>query len=64
MSAEKGQLVRRFREEFAKDFEKYSDYPAKVLKGKNAARLMWAVANPDNAEELVSWIRHFIENEK
>lgn len=61
--AEKGQLIRRFREEFAKAFERYSDYPAKVLKGKNAARLLWAVANPDNADELVSWIRNFIKNQ-
>jgi hypothetical protein len=35
-----------------------------TLKGKNAARLMWAVANPDNADEPVSWIRNFIKNEK
>ena len=62
--AEKGQLARRFREEFSKDFEKYSDYPAKVLKGKSPARILWAVVNTDNVDELVSWIRHFIENEK
>ena len=61
--AEKGRLARRFREEFSKDFEKYSDYPARVLKGKNSVRLLWAVANPDNVDELVSWIRNFIENE-
>ncbi len=62
--AEKGQLIRRFREEFAKDFEKYSDYPVKVLEGKNSARLLWADANPDNVNELVSWIRNFIKNRK
>ena len=62
--AEKGRLARRFREEFSKDFEKYSDYPAKVLKGKSPARILWAVAKTDNVDELVSWIRNFIENEK
>lgn len=62
--AEKGQLARRFREEFSKDFEKYSDYPAKVLKGKSPARILWAVVNADNVDELVSWIKGFIENEK
>jgi hypothetical protein len=62
--AEKGQLIRRFREEFAKEFEKYSDYPAKVLKGKNSVRLLRAVANPGNAKELVSWVRNFIKNVK
>ncbi len=62
--AEKGRLARRFREEFSKAFEKYSDYPAKVLKGKSPARILWAVANTDNVDELVAWIKDFIENEK
>lgn len=61
---EKGRLARRFREEFSKDFEKYSDYPAKVLKGKSPARILWAVANTDNVDELVSWVKNFTENEK
>jgi len=62
--AERGQLARRFREEFSKAFEKYSDYPAKVLKGKGPARILWAVVNTDNVNELVSWINNFIEDEK
>ena len=62
--AEKGQLARRFREEFSKDFEKYSNYPAKVLKGKSPARILWAVANTENVDELVSWINNFIKNEQ
>jgi len=61
---EKGRLARRFREEFSKDFEKYSDHPAKVFKGKSPARILWAVANTDNVEELASWISNFIEKEK
>jgi len=60
--AEKGRLARRFREEFSKDFEKYSDYPAKVLNGKSPVRILWAVVNMDNVDELASWITHFIEN--
>jgi len=62
--AEKGLLVRRFREEFSKDFEKYGDYPAKVLKGKSPARILWAVAKKDNIDEIVAWIENFIEREK
>jgi hypothetical protein len=62
--AEKGRLARRFREEFSKDFEKYSDYPAKVLKGKSPARIFWAVVNTDNVDGLVSLIKNFIENKK
>ena len=34
-----------------------------VLKGKSPARILWAVANMDNVDELVSWIKDFIENE-
>lgn len=57
---ERGQVIRRFREEFSREFEKYGDYPAKVLKGKNPVRLLWALANADNVEEIVSWINDFI----
>ncbi|MFA4917473.1 MAG: nucleotidyl transferase AbiEii/AbiGii toxin family protein [Syntrophales bacterium] len=57
--ADRGQIIRRFRDEFSKDFEKYSDYPAKVLKGKNPVRLMWAVVRPDNLGEIISWIDNF-----
>ncbi|MEW6187435.1 MAG: nucleotidyl transferase AbiEii/AbiGii toxin family protein [Thermodesulfobacteriota bacterium] len=60
----KGRLVRLFREEFSKAFEKYSNYPAKVLKGKSPARILWAVVNPDNVDEIVSWIHNFIEDER
>jgi len=35
-----------------------------VLKGKSPARILWAVVNTDNVDELVSWIKDFIENEK
>jgi hypothetical protein len=62
--AEKGRLARRFREDFSKDFEKYSDYPAKVLKGKSPARILWAVVNTDNVDEVTSWIRNFTEKGK
>jgi len=60
---EKGQLARRFREDFSVNFGKYSPYPAKVLKGKSPARILWAVANTDNADEVISWITNFINTE-
>ena len=62
--AEKGRLARRFREDFSKEFGKYGDYPAKVLKGKSPARILWAIVNTDNVAELASWIRNFTENER
>lgn len=62
--ADKGRMARQFRESFSKDFEKYSDYPAKILKGKSPARILWAIADTDNVEELVFWINAFIEKEQ
>jgi hypothetical protein len=57
---ERGRLARRFREEFSRDFQRYSDCPAKVLKGKSPARILWAVATPDNVDEVASWIGDFV----
>jgi hypothetical protein len=62
--AVRGWLARRFREEFTKAFERYSGYPAKVLKGKHPARILWAVANPDNVDEVASWIGSFVGSER
>ena len=59
--AEKGQLIRRFKDEFSKHFEKYCDYPAKVLKGKNPSRILWAVANQNNVNEIAVWINDFVK---
>jgi hypothetical protein len=59
--AEKGQLIKRFKDEFSKGFEKYSNYPAKVLKGKNPSRILWAVANQDNINEIAAWISDFLK---
>jgi len=56
---DRGRIIRRFRDEFSKDFEKYSDYPATVLKGKNPVRIMWAVVKSDNLSEIASWIGNF-----
>ena len=36
----------------------------KALKGKSPVRILWAVVNTDNVDEIVSWISHFIKNEK
>ncbi len=60
--ADKGRLIRQFRDEFSKEFERYSNYPLKVLKGKSPVRLLWAVATPDNLEEIAAWINDFTKN--
>jgi len=57
---EKGKRVRKFREEFLAEFQRYSSYSAKVLKGKGPKRILWAVANPANASEITSWIKEYV----
>lgn len=57
---EKGKMIRKFREEFSAEFESYSPYPAKLLKGKRPERILWAVATPANASEITSWIMEYV----
>ena len=57
---EKGKMIRKFREEFSAEFERYSPYPAKLLKGKRPERILWAVATPANASEITSWIMEYV----
>jgi len=57
---EKGKRIRKFREEFSADFERYSPYPAKLLKGKRPERILWAVATPANASEITSWVMEYV----
>lgn len=57
---EKGKKIRKFREEFSAEFERYSPYPAKLLKGKRPERILWAVATPANASEITSWVMEYV----
>ncbi len=57
---EKGKKIRKFREEFSAEFERYSPYPAKLLKGKRPERILWAVATPANASEITSWVMEYL----
>jgi hypothetical protein len=57
---EKGKKIRKFREEFSAEFERYSPYPAKLLKGKRPERILWAVATPANTPEITSWVMEYL----
>jgi hypothetical protein len=49
---EKGTKVREIREMLIREFASYSALPANVLKGKNLKRILWAVADKDNLDEI------------
>jgi len=56
---EKGEIIRKFKESFSKEFGKYSAYPQSILKSKNPIRQMWHVVNPSNFSEISKWILAF-----
>ncbi|MFH1026046.1 MAG: nucleotidyl transferase AbiEii/AbiGii toxin family protein [Nitrospirota bacterium] len=58
---ERGKAIRRFCESFAVNFEKYSRWPAKMLKGKYPSRILWAVVSPANIEEISAWLKGYFK---
>lgn len=55
----RGELIRKFKESFSRDYEKYSVFPQRMLRGKNPVRQMWHVVNPSNLSEIRRWIIDF-----
>lgn len=59
---ERGKTIRQFRDIFAARFEKYSRWPAKMLKGKHSARVLWEVVSPANIDEISTWIKTYFKD--
>jgi hypothetical protein len=57
---EKGTKVREIREMLIREFASYSALPANVLKGKNLKRILWAVVDKDNLEEIQEKVEQLI----
>ena len=55
----RGELIRKFKESFSRDLEKYSVFPQRMLRGKTPVRQMWHVVNPSNLSEIRRWIIDF-----
>lgn len=53
---EKGQKIRKLRNQFIQEFGKYSVIPASTLKGKDLKRVFWAVVNIDNLNKIEGMI--------
>jgi hypothetical protein len=58
---ERGKAIRRFNDAFTHEFEKYSRWPAKVLKGKHPVRILWAIVSPVNLKEVSYWVNDFLK---
>ena len=53
---EKGQKIRKLRNQFIQEFGKDSVIPASTLKGKDLKRVFWAVVNIDNLNRIEGMI--------
>ncbi len=53
---EKGQKIRKLRNQFIQEFGKDSVIPASTLKGKDLKRVFWAVVNSDNLNKIEGMI--------
>lgn len=49
---EKGTKTKEIREMLISEFQSYSTIPANILKGKNLKRILWAIADKDNLDEI------------
>ena len=54
---EKGAMVKELRTALVEGFSQYSSTPAKILKAKGLKRVFWAVAQPDNLDEIKNMIQ-------
>ncbi len=57
---EKGTKVREIREMLIHEFASYSPIPANILKGKNIKRILWAVVDKDNLDEILAKLGRLI----
>ena len=60
---EKGAMVKELRTALVEEFSQYSSIPAKILKAKGLKRVFWAVAQPDNLDEIEKMIQSKLAND-
>lgn len=58
---EKGTKVREIRKMLIDEFACYSEISANILKGKNLKRILWAVVNKDNLDDIQKKVEQIIE---
>lgn len=57
---EKGTKTKEIREMLIREFGSYSAIPVNILKGKNLKRILWAIADKDNLDEIREKVLEFL----
>lgn len=58
---EKGNKIKEIRQMLVQEFASYSAIPANILKGKNLKRILWAIVDKDNVDEIREKVLSIIE---
>ena len=58
---EKGNKIKEIRQMLVQEFASYSAIPANILKGKNLKRILWAIVDKDNLNEIRNKVLSIIE---
>lgn len=58
---EKGNKIKEIRQMLVQEFASYSAIPANILKGKNLKRILWAIVDKDNVDEIRERVLSIIE---
>ena len=58
---EKGIKTKEIRETLIREFQSYSTIPANILKGKNLKRILWAIVDKDNLDEIREKVSQLID---
>lgn len=58
---EKGNKIKEIRQMLVQEFASYSTIPANILKGKNLKRILWAIVDKDNLDEIRDKVLSIIE---
>ncbi len=58
---ERGAKIKEIREMMIGEFASYSVIPANILKGKNLKRILWAVVDKDNLDDILEKVKQIIE---
>lgn len=58
---EKGTKIKEIRQMLVREFASYSAIPANILKGKNLKRILWAIVDKDNLDEIRDKVLSIIE---
>ncbi|MFQ5452708.1 MAG: nucleotidyl transferase AbiEii/AbiGii toxin family protein [Candidatus Zixiibacteriota bacterium] len=59
----KGQVIKRFKESFLKEFESYSRVPINQIKGKHQKRIFWELLSIYNMVDIDNWVHEFFRNQ-